>query len=259
MRKYLFISYPKSGRTWLRVIFDELGVTVRYDHMGTGSARPDWGRRWRGVDPAVDLSAWSQIIFLYRDPRDVVVSFFHQMHRRERLTPRQYVAFWLSRRLPPSDMHRFAAHPGFGIERVARYNLDWMRVLSCDGRAVLLSYERLQLDPYGEVRALLDFLHLSGISDESVRAAIDNCLFDRMRDKERSGAYARRYGEILMPADISDPDSYKVRRGQVGAYLSEMQPRTIDYASHVLANCDYFAEVSQLAAISRAGQRLCCG
>jgi Sulfotransferase domain len=248
----LFISYPKSGRTWLRVMFDALEIKFTYEHMGTGSARPDWGRRWRGIDPDLDLSAWSRIVFLYRDPRDVVVSFFHQMLRRETLTVGERLRFWLSRRLPPLDIHRFAAHPGFGVARVAQFNLDWMSRLSSDPCAILLSYEELQCEPFEAMAALLDFLRAPHVTDEALRHVIDRCSFHRMQEDERSGAYAKRYGSVLLPGDVSDPDSYKVRRGQVGGYLDEMPPGTIDYADRVLAGCDYFVKVEQFAAASPA-------
>ena len=56
-RHAIVVSYPKSGRTWLRYMLDHLGIHLIYSHQR----------------PAAQLPAgWEakKIILLHRDPRD---------------------------------------------------------------------------------------------------------------------------------------------------------------------------------------------
>ncbi|ABB33912.1 hypothetical protein [Synechococcus sp. CC9605] len=85
----IFISYPKSGRTWLRMILSEIVETnklvatktneLKFTHLLANpwfsTTNPD-----KFVLPSYkkDLS-----VFLHRDPRDVVVSQYHQTHKRD--------------------------------------------------------------------------------------------------------------------------------------------------------------------------------
>ena len=50
----LMVSFPKSGRTWVRVMLDSVNCKLRYTHDGS------------------DLP----LLFLHRDPRDTAVSGF---------------------------------------------------------------------------------------------------------------------------------------------------------------------------------------
>jgi hypothetical protein len=37
-RTRVFVSYPKSGRTWLRYVLDLVGCKVKFTHAGHGTA-----------------------------------------------------------------------------------------------------------------------------------------------------------------------------------------------------------------------------
>ena len=97
----IVVSQPKSGRTWLRFMLDRLGLHLRYQHP-SGSILPD---EWRG----------KKIIFLYRDPRDVVVSHWYHATRRH--------GFY------DGSLSDFILHPEWGLESVIRSNLYWKSVV----------------------------------------------------------------------------------------------------------------------------------
>jgi hypothetical protein len=251
----LLISYPKSGRTWLRFMLDQLGVRLQYDHMGTGSARQDWGRHCADLRFDADISH-PKVVLLIRDPRDVVVSFFHQMTKRERLEPMEKLRLLMTGRLPPRRLHRFVVHPRFGLERVIRYNLNWTQRLSNDERAALAIYEDFRSAPAAHLRALLDFIGERDISDEEISAAIESGAFDRMKAREQSGEFREKYRSMLSPRNSSDPDSYKVRRGRIGGYRSEMEPTTIQYCDELLRASDYFGKIEAAASAFKEAKRL---
>src|SRR5262245_37390175 len=76
----IFVSYPKAGRTWLRVMFDELGLPLKYTHDGMGASKQ---RPFEEKNHCIRSSYQKEpVIFLSRDPRDTVVSaYFHAKHR----------------------------------------------------------------------------------------------------------------------------------------------------------------------------------
>src|SRR5258705_10176687 len=80
-----FVSYPKSGRTWIRYVLSLLGVAdqIRFHHDTfefNNPAKPapnldfeERFQRYRSVE---------KIVYLYRDPRDVMVSLYFQVTGR---------------------------------------------------------------------------------------------------------------------------------------------------------------------------------
>ena len=74
------LSYPKSGRTWLRAMLDELGIGVDYDHA-------DANTLYHPTEPfeigRVDAGRYGdkRVVFLQRDPRDVLVSSYFEATR----------------------------------------------------------------------------------------------------------------------------------------------------------------------------------
>ena len=82
----VFISYPKSGRTWLRYILTELQLTdeVRFHH--DAFEFNDGSRPAHNFDEEARLKKYARdrIVLLRRDPRDVMVSLFYQITGRFR-------------------------------------------------------------------------------------------------------------------------------------------------------------------------------
>lgn len=255
MSDIIFISYPKSGRTWLRFMLDELGIKLKYSHMGTGSARHDWGRRVDSLKFDADLETFNKIVFMIRDPRDVVVSFFHQMTRREKLTFQEKCKFSLTRRMPPRDLDRFVRHPGFGLEKIIRFNLGWGQRLAEDPRATMIIYEDMRESPKVHFSAMLSFIGATVLESDIVSALLVGD-FNRMKEGERRGIFTAKYGVVLSPTDPADPNSYKARCGKIGSHRSEMKSETIDYCNGLLAETGYFERMDIIIAAFKASGRV---
>jgi hypothetical protein len=72
-----------------------------------------------------------------------------------------------------------------------------------------------------------------------------------MRAAEASGELAKRYGDILRPANRRDEESFKVRRGLVAGYLDYLCEADLSYCQEVLAKIDYWSRFDE--AMSRWG------
>ena len=105
------ISHPKSGRTWLRLMLDQLGIGgVRFSHAGSTEEASITSRRLRH-----GVRWWNgkRVLLLIRDPRDTAVSFYFQATRRSHVYS--------------GKLGDFLRDPRFGIERIIQFDLLWLR------------------------------------------------------------------------------------------------------------------------------------
>lgn len=214
------VSFPKSGRTWLRVMMDELGVDLTYTHAGSAHrSAVDVG----GL-PRASMAGFRRIVFLHRDPRDTVVSGFHQV----------------SARLDgyEGSISAFLRDPKRGLEKCCAFNLDWLALARANESIHVVSYEELRRETAERLVRMLEFLDTPR-STGQIEAVVERNSFDRMRAREASGEYTARYGSKLSPGTLDDPNSFKVRRGKVGGYRDELAPEDVEYAQQVLVRLAY--------------------
>jgi hypothetical protein len=226
------ISYPKCGRTWVRLMLAKVLVShfrlkgdrdlidverlagrhaaiprIQVTHDGAPhQKRPDElgtdKRRYRA----------KKVIFLVRDPRDVIVSLYFQATRRDKYFQ--------------GDISSFIRHDRFGIETLLRYSSIWYENRHVPDGFLLVHYEDLQTDPFGQLRRIVRFLGLRSVSEDTLRDAVELASFDSMQRMEREGLLG---SARLRPRDPSDPESYKVRRGKIGGYRDYLERRDTDY------------------------------
>jgi hypothetical protein len=230
-RKVL-ISYPKSGRTWLRYVFHLLGLDVELTHAGygTGGAR-NIGKPFRHLKKRV---MGRRNIFLYRNALDTCVSLYFQVHRTDLISgsyeyPKKYRKLARADCLPPQDMDEFALHPIWGLENVCKFNAAWLAYLEGRPCSMAFSYEHLREDPETHLAALLDFIEAEPYD---LAAVIDGSRFEAMRSKEISGADQELR---LNGPQVPDIDALKVRRGKVRGYTDYLSEGAIAEASRIAA------------------------
>jgi hypothetical protein len=209
----IVVSYPKSGRTWLRFMLDSIGIHLRYDHhQGLLVIPPPWGRK--------------KLIFLHRDPRDTALSYWFELTKR-----RPTHALTLSQLL---------REPSQGLARIVDYNLFWSAAVRSSGRGLITSYEALKCDTESELGRIVEFINGERCGPAALRSAVAAGAFDRMRALEQSGRGTALYGGPLDPQDPGDPDTYKTRRGIVGGWREAFSPSDARYAQELLEARDYF-------------------
>jgi hypothetical protein len=229
------VSYPKSGRTWLRYLLScyiaecaERGVEP--DLTTTFRVLPNFDRDpVRGIDAFADeadlplilvshlpyrerLFLDRPVLFLARDPRDVIVSaYFHATRHKKTFS---------------GDIAAFLDEPRYGLPALTRYLNGWADGLA--GRPhQLISYEKMLADPVPTVAAILAFLGVEPQPDILARA-VAAARFDRMRDKERNG------GIPGHDYDRNDDQSLRMRNGKAGSFGQWLSS---DQADLVLRRC----------------------
>jgi hypothetical protein len=239
------LSYPKCGRTWVtlqmgRAISQHFGLEVpNLLKLSTfGEALPEvphirlthddqpHRKRPYELSPSREKLAGKKVILLVRDPRDVIVSYYHHKSRREPLRD-----FWWFQRKRKETHSRFQGTLAEfleqdigGFDTLLRYYAIWEKARHAPGAFLLLRYEDMQTDPAGQLRRVLDFIGLSRITDAEVKEAVEYASFRNMQ-KIEAGEEVKSFK--LKAGDVNDPNSYKVRRGKVGGFRDELTPEQV--------------------------------
>ncbi|HEY2799874.1 MAG TPA: sulfotransferase domain-containing protein [Chthoniobacterales bacterium] len=242
----LLISIPNSGRTWIRT-FLAAYFCRRYQH--SFSLDPDqyrdprvprvtythdlyehhtksrlWDRlRGKYLAPPAALRG-ARILLLARDPRDAFVSHYVELTRRTHETAEEL------KKRSVSEMLRDRI---FGIRLMIQTMNNWLAEFGA--RATLLRYEDLQTEPGKEFRRLLAAVGETEPDEKVFAAALEFAQFGNMKKMEASRQYDR---QLLQPGDVSDPESYKVRRGKVGGFVEHFTPQDLDYARRAMQALD---------------------
>jgi hypothetical protein len=224
----LLVSFPKSGRTWVRVMLDRLGLHLTYSHDDSDHSKQV---PFPALDHDKSRYRESRVTFLLRDPRDVVVSGYFQAAKRLGLYEGTI-----------SDFIRDERH---GIEKIVRFNQAWLAARSQPKDFLLLKYEDFHADAARELQKIVRFLDVGGITEEDLAATVRHAKFENMKRLERSGGFDGTYGDILRPADPDDPESFKTRKGKVGGYSDYLSAEDIAFCDRVLKRLDYWRLVRE--------------
>ncbi len=239
------VSYPKCGRTWLRVMVGrafqqhfslpadvdvvELHRLAELDsRVPSVMATHDDDAQWKEPDAVeVDKSQYrdATVILLVRDPRDVIVSLYHQRRGR--------------RGGYDGTLAEFLDEPAGGFPTLLRFYDVWASQLDAPRATLVVRYEDLHADPAGELRRVLAFTGVGDVSDEVISDAVRFGSFEHMRALEESGTVR---SEKLRPGRPGDVSTYKTRRGLVGGYRDELAPDAVAHLAELMAasNVDRF-------------------
>jgi hypothetical protein len=216
------VSFPKAGRTWLRVILDDLQVSLDYRHDGATHSTP---RPFEALNLCGKRYATKPVIFLSRDPRDTAISgYFQKNLRRDGYS---------------GSLSDFIRDPLHGVEKIVRYNLTWLQRGTELPAFLPITYEETSADAAAIVILIVAFLGLE-ISAVDIERAVSDNTFQKMREREASGYYGKRYSDALKPGNVKDANSYKVRRGKVHGYVDYFSVEDLAFCGEILQNYDYF-------------------
>lgn len=232
----ILICFPKAGSTWIQMMLAQYlegryGCQMRsVKHLFVRSLHaPGIDATLRTHDDGPHFKAVSElerdksryrdkkVIFLVRDPRDVIVSYYFWYTRRKLHEHHQGKPF-------EGSIDEFVFNPVGGLPTlIAFYNL-WLQNRHVPRSFLLLEYEQVRRDPYGEMRKVLNMMGERDVSEAHLKHAIEVSHFDRMRQLEEEGAAG-----LSRPAEVGarDFDGFKTRRGVMGGYVDYLDPRTI--------------------------------
>jgi hypothetical protein len=216
-RDVIVVSYPKSGRTWLRVILEKLNIIIPYKHDETEIVKQ---LPLDSLSQEKSHFANNRIIFLVRDPRDTVVSSYYQAVKRQQMYE--------------GSISDFIRDERFGIKKILKFHEVWNENQHVPKDFMLLRYEDMQEDINTQVKRILSFLNKSNVKEERIREATEFGKFDNMHKLEQKGTFNKKYKGILNPTDTSDKTSYKTRKGKVGGFYEDLSAEDLEYCNSLM-------------------------
>jgi hypothetical protein len=248
------VSFPKSGRTWLQVMLGEYitryyGLDVknvialkdytkhleeipriRFTHDG----RPQW-KTADELDTDKSRYQHQRVIMLVRDPRDILVSSFFEKTRRK-------PARRSNRPLFKGTIHDFVYNETGGIDSIIAFYNIWACSRDIPRDMKCVKYEKLRREPRETLSGILSFIGLPEINEQILDAVLELGNIDKMRKMEADaarGSHTLRRTDpqvdsafltrAFQPADPTDPETFKVRKGKVGGYVDYLDAKEIEY------------------------------
>jgi hypothetical protein len=218
------VSYPKSGNTWTRFLIANLvfpekqpdfaninelipdpeGLSKR--HLET-MPRPRYIKSHQYFDPR-----YRKLIYIVRDPRDVVLSEFHFDIKRRAISEDYPLPQFVSRFVRGELNHPY----GTWGENAA----SWFYTRRHGPQFLLVRYEALQSQAIEEMEKIAEFL---GVSADSKRIsfAIQQSSADRMRELEK------KQGMLWSSTRETRQDKPFVRAAKAGGWKSELPEASI--------------------------------
>ncbi|MFM8320799.1 MAG: sulfotransferase domain-containing protein [Chloroflexota bacterium] len=242
------VSYPKCGRTWLRLM---IGRAVS-QHYALGEAEevlflrsnrrfhPDVPRITvvhedrpmlktpDELQPSKQRFKDKRVIFLARDPRDVIVSSYFEMKNRGRMFGSN--PYEKHQPVFEGSLAEFIQARRGGYATLLRYYNIWAANRTTPRGFLLVRYEDLKANPAGELRRVLDFLGLAQIGDDEIVGAVDYASFENMRKMELGGRFE---SGMLKPADQANQESYKTRKGKVKGFVEYLSQGEIEELNQI--------------------------
>lgn len=222
------VSYPKCGRTWLRIMLQhyyrllQVDVTpfidpsllqtdqqqiVRFDHdQGNWVPAPRSYKTFR-----FNTAKFTNypVIFLIRHPGDVLVSSWYHLKYRENIYP--------------GNLSQFIREELTGIRKVVEFMNMWLEHQNVPQPFLLISYETMKASPEASLRRVLEVLQ-NQPSDANIQKAVEAASFKNMKQMENSGSLKEPW---MRPGNKQSNHSMKIRSGKSGGFRDEMSKEDV--------------------------------
>jgi Sulfotransferase domain len=234
------ISFPKCGVTWLRLMMGkaielhfnldiaDINLIGQLDNTIT-SLNPNIPRIRVKHDDEPHKKApeqlqnskvgfrYSKVIFLVRDPRDIVTSLYFYGQTRPDF-----------KKINSSDISSFIRSKIGSFDTILSYFNIWAENQSIPKQFLVVRYEDLHLNPQAELRKVLDLLSLNNVSDAVIQKAIEFTQFENMRKLEKKNAFKT----LMKGYSESDTSTLHTRKGKVGSYQEDLSQEDINFLNN---------------------------
>lgn len=223
------VSFPKSGATWMNFLMANIhlrasGSERRPTFFNITDIIPDiqYSRHIR-TDALLSFPGYrvfkshdiynpyyKKVIYVVRDPRDVMVSYYH---------------FAVSLGIYAGDISSFVRSSQFGIESWCEHLRGWMEDSPAGLRIHFIRYEDLKQDAFGTMQKMYTLLgHL--LEEDLLREAVEASSFKNMSVLEGEYGYGRRKSASKLKF---------MRKGKSGGWSEELDAEDVSFINRVAA------------------------
>lgn len=122
---------------------------------------------------------------------------------------------------------------GYGIDAIIDYMNSWYLGKDRFKTFMSASYENLHTLACKMVQKIVTFIQID-CSKKVVQTAVDYADFENMKRIERSGKgnlIKKYHGTFGERHKTDDPNSFRVRKGQIGGFVDHLSPEDIEYVN----------------------------
>lgn len=234
----VFVSFGKSGRTWLRVMLSRFyqvkhGLSERhllaFDNLHNKNpaipviffTHDNYLKDYVQDEQSKAQYYNKKVVLLVRNPADVAVSQYFQW--KFRMQPRKKrINDYPTEDVPLFD---FVMMPGCGLPKIIDFMNGWGRELSRVKQLLVIRYEDMQANTAETLRRILEFIGTPG-TPEQIEEAVRFASVENMRALEQKRVFWLS-GRRMLATDRSNLNTYKVRRAKVGGYREDFTPEQL--------------------------------
>ena len=178
----VFAFYPKTGSTWVRIVFYNLlsarehgkGAEFSFDALDASMpefANPSFFLRWpfkssrrivKTHQPYNRVFRGKRTVLFAREPRDVMVSFLHYANATKAIDFE-------------GDLGDLVHHPQLGLDAYLQFYTSWL-----PHAGLVVKYEELRVDPQAGFRRIAEYIGMD-VSEEEIAAALEASTLERTR------------------------------------------------------------------------------
>ena len=232
-----FVSYPKSGRTWLRLMMakylDELTESQTtledLDELTVASAIPRIELTHAGANlpertlldssGLIQAYAGQRVLFLTRNFEDTLVSSYFQARYRKGLFN--------------GTLSNFIRNPQLGAVRLRKFFDSWAEARAEAGSFCLISYEEMHADAQLSLSKALVFCGIAKPNRMLLQSAVNYCTFDNLQGMERNNTFSKK---AFRARDTSKIETYKFRQGKIGNYVEHLSENDLAFLRDLLVD-----------------------
>lgn len=228
----LLISYPKCGRTWLRLMIGK-SIQLHFNLIENQSIL-ELGKKISknrkeipnivvfhntyNIDFYLKRYENKKVIFLIRDPRDVLISNFYQRRFRKRSFT--------------GTIQDFIHYDGLGsLNDLLEYYVNWGEYKKNIKEFLIIKYENLHKNAVKSLRKILKFINLSQIDTDTIEEAVRYSSFNNMRKIEGDRILDKKR---LSPINSENHNTYKTRKGIIGDYKNHLDKNQITKINKII-------------------------
>jgi hypothetical protein len=213
-KEFYLVGFPRSGHTWMQNLLADLLFKVDSSQVTDEVIQrliPDVYQQEsfdKSLSPKVfkshdmPMPEYKNVIYLIRDGRDVILSFYH-----------------FQKALKPEGGDYFSPFGPVNHAPVtwAEHVEGWLRN-PYQAKILFVYYEMLHTQPAVELNRVCNFLGVTRSKSE-IAQAIEHASFDKMQAKEKKLGWSN----LLWPKD-----KLFLRSGKIGGYKQNLPPDVLE-------------------------------
>ena len=223
------VSYPKSGRTWLRMILARLLTNMGHDHSEY-EMLPVFHKSYKEISDL--FSRDIKVVFLHRHPGDVLVSHWSEMSTSMRSGEVVIIDNY--------EFYHFLKDKYHGIKQLIGFNNEWLTNFHKFKAFKAITYEEMKKNTFKAVKKVTKLINLD-CTDEQIRDAVEYSRFENMQKIEKGEGtnylehYKGNFGQELKKQEILEEAARngidlqpRIRKGKVKGYMQDLKKEEIE-------------------------------